>query len=130
MLLIETKLRASGIHGIGLFATAPVAAGQVVWRFTCGFDLEVDPSELDQLRTCERERLLHYGYIDRVLNRFILCCDDARFINHSASPNIASDRSIDPRGVDIAIRQILPGEEITLDYGTIENYEPARTSSC
>jgi hypothetical protein len=29
-----------------------------------------------------RETLLHYGYIDPRINRFILCCDNARFINH------------------------------------------------
>ncbi|MBX3413839.1 MAG: SET domain-containing protein [Pirellulales bacterium] len=126
MLLIETELRPSSIHGIGLFAIAPVAVGQVVWRFTEGFDLDLDPRALDRLGPRERARLLHYGYIDHVLNRYILCCDDARFINHSPSPNIASDRSGDPRGVDVAVREILPSDEITIDYESLETFEPDR----
>lgn len=98
-----------------------MAVGQTIWRFTPGFDLEVDAHELQRLAPVQREYLLHYGYVDRELGRFILCCDDARFINHSATPNIAGDRSTDVLGIDVAVREIAVGEEITIDYGSIEN---------
>lgn len=109
---------------MGLFASEYVPVGQVVWRFTEGFDLDLDPRELDRLLPGARARLLHYGYIDHALHRFILCCDDARFINHGSTPNIASDRAKDPRGIDVAIREIRPGDEITIDYGTFEDSSP------
>jgi SET domain-containing protein len=32
MLLFETELRPSPIHGIGVFLLEPVRAGEVVWR--------------------------------------------------------------------------------------------------
>jgi hypothetical protein len=48
--------------------------------------------------------LLHYGYVDARLNRFILCCDNARFINHSAAPNLVTDHARDRYGVDVARR--------------------------
>jgi hypothetical protein len=37
--------------------------------------------------------MLHYEYIDPRRNRFIPCCDDYRFINHSNAPNVRVNRS-------------------------------------
>jgi hypothetical protein len=68
--------------------------------------------------------LLHYGYVDARLNRFILCCDNARFINHSAAPNLVTDHARDRYGVDIAHADIAPGEEITIDYASVEGFLP------
>ena len=64
------------------------------------------------------------GYIDPRLNRYILCCDNARFINHSNTPNIQSDFSTDRYGVDVAARDIETGEELTIDYGSVEGHRP------
>lgn len=120
MLTIKTEVRPSPLHGLGLFAAEAVRAGQVVWRFTPGFDLDCDPAELDRLSEPQRERLLHYGYVDDLLNRYVLCCDDYRFVNHSHTPNVASDRSTDRHGIDAALRAIAAGEEITIDYRSFE----------
>src|SRR5262249_51218083 len=98
--------------------------GTEVWRFTPGFDLDLDPSSLDLQPQHFRERLMSYGYIDPRLNRYILCCDDARFINHSDAPNVRPDYTLDRYGVDIAIRDIAAGEEITVDYRAIESHGP------
>jgi hypothetical protein len=95
-----------------------------VWRFTPGFDLDVEPARLDALPASLRERLLHYGYRDPGLNRFILCCDDARFINHSDALPVSPDHVQDRYGVDIALRDTRAGEEITMDYGLVEGTRP------
>jgi hypothetical protein len=124
MLLAKTRVHHSTIHGLGLFAAEPIPKGTPAWRFTPGFDLELSPSCLEALTPEQRERLLHYGYIDPRLGCFILCCDDARFINHSDTPNILPDFTEDRRGVDIAIRDIGPGEEITADYRIVEGAGP------
>jgi len=68
--------------------------------------------------------LLHYGYIDPRLRRFILCCDDARFINHSDTPNIVPEFDEGGYGIDVAARDIAEGEEITADYGIVEGARP------
>src|SRR5262249_23012994 len=96
MLLVRTRVDRSPIHGLGLFAAAAIPKGAEIWRFTPGFDLDLDPASLSALPDMLRERLLHYGYIDPRLHRYILCCDDTRFINHSDSPNVCSDFSVDP----------------------------------
>jgi uncharacterized protein len=124
MLLIKTRVDKSAIHGLGLFAAEPIAANKPIWRFTPGFDLELDPSVLESQPDILRECLLHYGYIDPKLNRYILCCDDARFINHSNTPNIRTDYSLDRFGVDLALREIRIGDELTIDYESIEGTRP------
>jgi hypothetical protein len=58
--------------------------------------------------------------IDRRLNRYILCCDDARAINHSLAVNLRPDFTLEPHGVDIAVVDIAEGAEITVDYRLIE----------
>lgn len=128
MLLVPTQLAASPLHGFGLFALHRIARGTPVWRFTPGFDLDLDPAIVQLQPPLFRQTLLHYGYIDPRLNRFILCCDNARFINHSQTPNLTPDFSASPHGVDIALRDIEPGEEITIDYSLVEGrpaHEPA-----
>jgi uncharacterized protein len=116
MLLVRTRIERSTIHGLGLFAAEDIAKNTPIWRFTPGFDLDLDPCVFDNQPAAFREQLLHYGYIDPRLNRYVLCCDDARFINHSSTPNILSDFSLDCHGVDVAARGIKAGEELTIDY--------------
>lgn len=125
MLLVPVRVDRSGIHGFGVFAAEAIAAGTPVWRFTPGFDLDLDPAVLDAQPPHFRARLLHYGYIDPRLARYILCCDDARFLNHSDRPNLRSDFTGDRYGVDIAVRDIAAGEELTVDYGAVEGSRPA-----
>jgi uncharacterized protein len=128
VLLVSVVVQPSPIHGLGTFAVAPIAKGTPVWRFTPGFDLDIDPAALERQPGHFRKVLLHYGYLDTRLQRYILCCDDARFINHSAEPNLASDYSADRYGVDVAARDIARGEELTIDYGLVEGLSPPPAS--
>jgi SET domain-containing protein len=124
MLLVPARVAPSPIHGLGLFAVAPIPAGTAVWRFTPGFDLDVDPGAVAGQPPAFRERLLHYGYVDPRLGRYILCCDDARFINHSDHPNLGPDYTADRYGLDLALRDIAAGEELTVDYELVEGPQP------
>lgn len=47
MLLIPVRAGPRPIHGLGAFVLERIAAGTVVWRFTPGFDLDLDPALLD-----------------------------------------------------------------------------------
>lgn len=120
MLLVRVRVDRSSIHGLGVFADEPIAEGQAVWRFTPDFDLDVEPRMLEGLPELQRERLLHYGYLDARSRRFILCCDDARFLNHSETPTLATDFTDDRYGVDRAARYVALGEELTVDYRLLE----------
>lgn len=124
MLLVRVRVDRSPIHGLGVFAAEFIPKGAEVWRFTPGFDLDLEPGVLEHQPPRVREQLLHYGYVDRRLNRYILCCDDARFINHSDDPNLRTDHGRDRYGVDIAVRDIAAGEELTVDYEALEGRRP------
>lgn len=121
VLLVPTRLRPSPRHGLGVFAAAPIEAGTVVWRFEPGLDLEFTPDRVAGLPAHVRRWFDHFGYRDRRTGLWVLCFDDARFMNHADDPNTRPDFGIDPpRGVDVAATQIAEGEEITSDYATFE----------
>lgn len=124
MLLVRVRVDRSPIHGLGIFARDDIPRGTPVWRFTPGFDLDLDPGLIDEQPEDFRRVMLHYGYVDRRLNRFILCSDDYRFINHSSQPNVLSDWSNRRYGIDLAARDISAGEELTIDYEAVEGAGP------
>jgi len=117
MLLIETKIAPSPVHGIGLFAAEPITIGTHVWKFVQNFDQEWTPEFTAKLSSSAREQLLNYAYTSRTTNKLVLCADDARFINHSYTPNISHLELDKGKGaIQIAIRDISQGEELLCDY--------------
>src|SRR5690348_5313022 len=106
MLLVPTRLAASPIHGFGVFAAESIARGTPVWRFAPGLDMEFEARIVETLPTHVQAFFSHYGYLDRNVQRIILCFDDARFVTHSDRPNVATDYGLDPYGVDVALRDI------------------------
>jgi len=126
MLLVPTRLAPSPIHGLGVFAVAPIRQGTAVWRFARGLDMEFSPDILPTLPPHVQEFFAHYGYLDRNVQRIILCFDDARFVNHSATPNVATDYARDRYGLDVALRDIAAGEEITMNYEGFEEQSEQR----
>jgi SET domain-containing protein len=126
MLLVPTRLAQSPIHGFGVFAVAPIPKGTPVWRFEKGLDMEFSPDVAERLPAHVRTFFSHYGYLDRNVQRIILCFDDARFLNHSDAPNVATDYAQDSYGLDVALRDIAAGEELTMDYADFEQTNAAR----
>ena len=113
MLLVRTRVGPSPIHGLGLFADQAIPAGTEIWRFAPGLDVDVAPGVVERLPDHVRAFFARYGYVDRRLARYVLCFDDARFMNHSDRPNVAVDA--DGRHVR-ALVAIEPGDELTIDY--------------
>jgi uncharacterized protein len=122
VLLVKTHIAISPIHNLGLFADEFIPAGTEVWQFTPGYDLELTVEEMEKHPQYVREFFDHYGYLDFNSNRYLLCFDNARFINHSNNPNIRTDYTRARHGVDIAVREIAEGEEITTDYRLFEQH--------
>ena len=117
MLLVKTRIGPSTINGTGLFADQFIPQGSVIWKFTPGFDLRVTPEELKPLSEPARESFLKHCYVSRRSTHYVLCFDNARFFNHSDHPNVLdSDSPESEEGIDIAARDIYPGEELTCNY--------------
>ena len=117
MLMVKTKLGLSPIHGMGLFADQFIPKGTTTWRFVPVFDLKVEPDDLLRLSEPARKLFWRYAYVDKNNNHYILCFDDERFVNHSDAPNVIQKRTDnETEGIEVAGRDIYPGEELTVNY--------------
>lgn len=112
MLLVDTYLAPSPLEGLGVFASELIPAGTLVWVLDPAVDLILTEAQLAERPRIYRQYMQRYAYFDRGLNGYLLDGDHARFLNHSAEPNI--DFRADGNGE--ARRDILPGEEILCDY--------------
>jgi uncharacterized protein len=115
MLLVPTFLAPSAIHGIGLFAAAPVVAGTRVWRLDPAFDRTVDEVAFTLLAPVAQVLVQRYAYLDPVRRVRVLCADDARFFNHADDANCRDEPGSEGL-VTVAVRDIEEGEELTWDY--------------
>lgn len=120
MLLVETYLAPSKIHGIGLFARHFIPRGTLISKFRPGFDLVIPKEELSSLSPPVIGQVEKYAYRSRITGDYILCGDDQRFTNHADVPNtvcLIDKVSTHPEDLDCyASRDISAGEEITNDY--------------
>ncbi len=115
MLLVKTRIGPSKINGIGLFADSFIPKGTLIWKFTPGLDIEITKDDLTKLPQQARDKLLHYCYLDKKTDKYVLGFDDDRFMNHSNTPTTEDGNPYGYDG-DIAVRDIYEGEEITCDY--------------
>jgi len=115
VLLVPTYLAPSPIHGIGLFAAVPIAAGTAVWRLDEPFDQVIDEVALAGLSTAAQDQVQRYAYFDPSRQVRVLCGDDARFFNHADDAN-CRDAPGGPGDVTVTVREVAAGEELTWDY--------------
>lgn len=112
MLLVRTSLGPSRIHGVGVMAAEPIAAGQPIWRFAPEIDLVIPFARADTLPEAFRVYLATYAYeAPEFPESYVLSCDHAKFLNHSEAPNTELRGRETLARVPIAI-----GEEITCNY--------------
>lgn len=117
MLLVETELRPSAIHGLGVFLTEPVRAGQVIWRFDSRIDRVFSDTELEEMPDQLQSFMRTYSTFHADLKLWVLCGDNGRHFNHSDTPNTRSMGIA--FGNDIAAADLRAGTELTSDYRTI-----------
>lgn len=116
MLLIPARADRSRIHGLGVFAETLIPAGTAVWRFSPPFDRSFTLDAYDSLPEPAQRHLRHYGYLDLDAGTWVLNGDLSIFMNHSANPNTGARDTTGPADETIALRDIVPGEELTCDY--------------
>lgn len=121
MLMVKTRVGLSEIAGIGLFADEDIPMGTETWRFMPKFDRLLTQADIDSLPEPARSNILDHAYLDAASGLFVLCADNARFMNHADEPNTAGVHEPGAiEGFDIAIRDIRAGEEMTCDYRTFD----------
>jgi SET domain-containing protein len=121
--IAETRLGlgVSPIHGIGVFALTDIPAG------TCG--LFAPPQEwpalpLDRVAELpeQAQRLINTYCLQDEHNAYLpphgfRVLDMVIYLNHSATPNL---KQVNAGDDFITLRDVVQGEELTIDYGTLE----------
>jgi len=115
---VNVDFRPSGVHGTGVFARDPIAAGTKVWAF----DDSMSVCGLPELAALTPDRLafaLHGGYFHHPSGRFIWYEDGMEYVNHAdgghANIGITEWTPLEEDNCT-ALRDIAPGEELLEDY--------------
>ena len=124
MLLVNTYIKPSPIHGTGLFAKELIPKGTVVWSFHKGLDMIMPVTTITGLPKVMQEFLGTYMASERGSCYIVL--DNTRFINHSSSPNLDTGPGITAM---VAAKDIQINEELTCDYRKFDDESRASTES-
>ncbi len=112
------QVRASGVHGKGVFALRPLAAGETVIEYT-GAMLTWKAAQKRHPHNPAEPNHTFFFHID---DQHVIDGNDggnaAKWINHACGPNCEADEQ-DGRVFIKALRDIEPGEELNYDYGLI-----------
>lgn len=104
---------ASGIDGSGLVATRRIPSGAVIWQL----DPHATPiPESELLKRPKEDHRNAFTYRD---DTAVVTTDGFCYFNHCCNPNTwwANDETL------VARRDILPGEEVTFDYATLDVHD-------
>ena len=117
MMIVETELKPSGIHGIGVFLLQPVRKGDLIWKYDSRVDRVYSEDEVKSLPAHMQDYLQTYSTWHEQSGLWVLCGDNGRHFNHSDTPNTFSDGIA--FGRDFAAADLAVGVELTSDYRTI-----------
>lgn len=106
--------------GYGVVATQLIPAGTITWVLD-KLDREFTPLQLQEMEPIYQEILDTYTFRNNKGN-YLLCWDHGRYVNHSFNANCLTTAY----DFEIAIRDILPGEQLTDDYGYLNIPQPFR----
>ena len=125
----RVQVRRSGVHGKGVFALQPIAAGETIIEY------------LGEIISWQEALRRHPHDPSQPNHTFYFHIDDehvidgniggnaARWINHACDVNCEADE-VDGRVFIKALRDIHPGEELFYDYGlVIEGRHTAKLKS-
>jgi SET domain-containing protein len=113
MLKVQTYIDKSTIKGVGVFAAEKIPKGTLIWEFTDFVDIYYSKHVVENMKEGDVKTFLKkYCYLDEdSWQHYVLCVDNARFMNHSDDSNTENfERST------VAKRDIAIGEEITCNY--------------
>jgi len=107
----EMKLARSSIHRWGVYAAEPIPAGRKVLEYT--------GERISRRETKRRSELSKFTYLFTLDPYWTIDGaaggSGAEYVNHSCEPNLVS-RIVRGHILYVALRDIKPGEELTIDY--------------
>jgi len=115
----DTELRyINDTIGYGVFARKLIPTGTITW-IPDPLQKILEPEEVDCLPKVFHEVIDKYAYRNKY-GQYVIEYDFGRYVNHSSKSNCLTTAY----DFELAIRDILPGEELTDDYGSLNIDEP------
>lgn len=145
MMTVKTYLDKDSYGGVGIFANEFIPKGAITWVYSSGSDLFIPYGNLLCMPQNEKSTIEKFIYPAMIIENgesitgVMLDCDNGRHMNHNDNPNTGSfepskDEYMDVRSsIMYALRDILPGEEMTCDYLSFdpkELYLPRQHKTC
>lgn len=121
MLLVETYIKNSSIHGLGLFAKEFIPKETKIWEYNIHLDNCLSNESKIKLPKINQDFIEFFYYFKKDFGWTILG-DNARFINHSYTPNTDSKEFF----TTIANRDIQIDEEIFENYYDFNDNQEGR----
>lgn len=122
MIHFKYQLKASGLHGVGLFADQKISKDALIYTASRLLDLNITQQQFDSLEDAEQKEVLWWGFFDQPSQMWHVDFDVSKFINHSYDANVTQDEKHDEAYL-VASRDIEAGEEITQNYLEFESQE-------
>lgn len=122
----KVKREKSDKSGEGLYAKENIIAGEAIVDYALGTGQYITDKESEMLYESGLDHMIQVGD-----NLFFAATtdsetEDADYLNHSCDPNCG----IKGRLKIVAMRNIAPGEEITIDYAMSESSEYKFSCNC
>jgi hypothetical protein len=113
-MFVKTEVRETDRYGKALYAAEPIRRGTIVCSFTLGSAVATEEEYVRAVAE-GRQPLTRTG--TRYAGRYFTFGNEGapyNYVNHSFSPTLLCHC-----GVVVALRDLAPGDELTLDYRTL-----------
>ena len=120
------QVRRSGVHGKGVFAVQPIAAGQRIIEYTGERISWPEALRRHPHDPADPHHTFYFHVDDERVIDAKYGGNASRWINHACDPNCESEVADDGRVYIKALRKLEPGEELFYDYGLVidKRYTP------
>jgi uncharacterized protein len=120
MIHIKYKLKASELHGIGLFADQDIKKGELIYTASPILDVNITEEQFRELDDKEKTEVQYWGFYIVSEKLWHVDFDVSRFVNHSFEATITQDKKYIDAYL-IAATDIKKGEELTQNYLEFES---------
>lgn len=121
-------VKSSPLHGNGVFAARPIPAGTCIFEYR---GTRITPEQADAMVPVNPDDPFHTFFFSLSGGQIIdggKRGNDARWINHSCTPNCeAQENATGSRVYVVALQDIDEGEELFYDYGLVLDGRITRT---
>ena len=114
----KIEVRQSGVHGRGVYALTPIAAGTRIIEYTGERISWEEAVERHPHDPAQPNHTFYFHLDGGLVIDALYGGNDSRWINHACEPNCEAEE-VDGRVFIQALRDLAPGEELFYDYGLV-----------